>query len=76
MGESERGRGGPSARAALGLDTATVTVANRRRSYEVRDVAPEFLGEQQKIADTFFAAGLLPKRVDTKELPVWRRPGS
>jgi len=30
------------------------------------------LGEQQKIADAFFAAGLLPKSVDAKDVGIWR----
>jgi sulfonate transport system substrate-binding protein len=30
------------------------------------------LGEQQKIADAFFAAGLLPKAVDAKDVEIWK----
>lgn len=43
-----------------GLDAATIERANARRSYLVRPVIAQNFGEQQKIADTFFQAGLLP----------------
>lgn len=48
-----------------GLDVATIEQANARRSYEVRPVVTGGLGEQQRIADVFFAEKLLPRRVDT-----------
>ncbi|MDT0357680.1 aliphatic sulfonate ABC transporter substrate-binding protein [Herbaspirillum huttiense F1] len=54
-----------------GLDADTIELANSRRSYEVRAVKREALGEQQRIADTFFAAGLLPKKVDTADVAIW-----
>ncbi|MFT3801183.1 MAG: aliphatic sulfonate ABC transporter substrate-binding protein [Burkholderiaceae bacterium] len=54
-----------------GLDAATVRQANARRSYEVRAVEARHFGEQQRIADTFFAAGLLPARVDTGRARRW-----
>jgi len=54
-----------------GLDTATVEQANGRRSYLVRSVAPGSLGEQQKIADAFLNAGLLPKKVDATNVPLF-----
>ncbi|ODN63028.1 aliphatic sulfonate ABC transporter substrate-binding protein, partial [Burkholderia cenocepacia] len=54
-----------------GLDAATIARANARRSYVVRAVAPQNFGEQQKIADTFLAAGLLPARVDTGQAQRW-----
>lgn len=54
-----------------GLDADTIALANERRSYEVRAVRPEALGEQQRIADTFFAAGLLPRKVNTAEVAIW-----
>ena len=41
------------------------------RSYDVQPVKAEQLGEQQKISDAFFAAGLLPKTVDAKEVDIW-----
>ncbi|RQR39887.1 aliphatic sulfonate ABC transporter substrate-binding protein [Burkholderia sp. Bp9142] len=54
-----------------GLDAKTIERANARRSYLVRAVVTQNFGEQQKIADTFLAAGLLPARVDTSEALHW-----
>lgn len=53
------------------LDPATVEQANARRSYQVQAVKPDDLAEQQKIADAFFAANLLPKQVDTRVVATW-----
>ncbi|NGZ86290.1 aliphatic sulfonate ABC transporter substrate-binding protein [Duganella aceris] len=58
---------------AWGLDAKTVELANGRRSYEVRPVLKEALGEQQKIADAFFAEGLLPRKLDATAVPLWRK---
>jgi sulfonate transport system substrate-binding protein len=68
----------PAAAAGLlaplwGLDTATVEVANARRSYDVRLVANDSLGEQQRIADAFFSEGLLPKKVNIA-VTLWKPP--
>ncbi|HSC84131.1 MAG TPA: aliphatic sulfonate ABC transporter substrate-binding protein [Pseudomonas sp.] len=54
------------------LDPAIVEQANARRSYQVRAVQPGSLLEQQKIADAFFAAGLLPKAVDASAVAIWK----
>jgi len=54
-----------------GLDPAVVTLANSRRSYDVRPVSLGNLGEQQKIADTFFAEGALPKQIKASEAEIW-----
>jgi sulfonate transport system substrate-binding protein len=54
------------------LDPAIVEQANARRSYQVRAVQPGSLAEQQKIADAFFAEGLLPKRVDASQVAIWQ----
>ncbi|WP_245297163.1 MULTISPECIES: aliphatic sulfonate ABC transporter substrate-binding protein [Rhodomicrobium] len=58
-----------------GLDAATVEQANGRRSYQARAVTAENLTEQQEIADAFFNAGLLPKKVNATEVSIWQ-PGS
>lgn len=58
---------------AWGLDAKTVELANSRRSYEVRPVLKEALGEQQKIADAFFSEGLLPRKLDATAVPLWRK---
>lgn len=55
-----------------GLDEATVERANARRSYAVRLVIADNFGEQQSIADTFFAAGFLPQAIDTRRVPLWK----
>ncbi|HEY0289756.1 MAG TPA: aliphatic sulfonate ABC transporter substrate-binding protein [Pseudomonas sp.] len=54
------------------LDVETVEAANNHRSYQVEPVKADQLGEQQKIADAFFAAGLLPKAVDAKDVDIWK----
>ncbi|MFK3798962.1 aliphatic sulfonate ABC transporter substrate-binding protein [Pseudomonas sp. NPDC088444] len=54
------------------LDTQTVEAANEHRSYHVEPVQAGNLGEQQKIADAFFAAGLLPKAVDASDVGIWK----
>ncbi|AFQ48307.1 aliphatic sulfonate ABC transporter substrate-binding protein [Burkholderia cepacia] len=54
-----------------GLDATTIERANARRSYLLRAVLAQNFGEQQKIADMFLAAGLLPARVDTSQALHW-----
>lgn len=54
------------------LESAIVEQANSRRSYEVRPVEKNGLAEQQKIADAFFAEGLLPRRVKAGDVAVWQ----
>jgi len=54
------------------LDVETVEAANAHRSYQVQPVTIDQLGEQQKIADAFFKAGLLPKAVDAKDVQTWK----
>lgn len=54
------------------LDVATVEQANARRSYDVQPVRKDGLDEQQRIADAFYAEGLLPKPVDARAVPVWQ----
>ncbi|TWE00914.1 sulfonate transport system substrate-binding protein [Pseudomonas sp. AG1028] len=53
------------------LDPAIVEKANAKRSYQVRLVKPDSLAEQQRIADAFLAAGLLPKAVDARQVNIW-----
>lgn len=54
-----------------GLDVETITLANSRRSYEVRAVTAASLAEQQLIADAFFNGGLLPHKIDAAAPPRW-----
>lgn len=53
------------------LDPAIVEKANAKRSYQVRLVQPDSLAEQQKIADAFYGASLLPTSVDAREVSIW-----
>lgn len=54
------------------LDVGTVEAANARRSYEVKPVSHEALVELQRIADVFYAEGLLPRKVNVASIGVWR----
>lgn len=58
-----------------GLDAATIEQANARRSYAVRPVVPEGLGEQQRIADAFLAEKLLPRKIDALNVALFK-PGA
>ena len=55
-----------------GIEPAIVEKANARRSYAVGPVSREDLVEQQKIADAFFAEGLIPKKVDAADAAIWQ----
>ena len=55
-----------------GLDAETIEQANGRRSYAVRPAVRERLAEQQKIADTFFAEKLLPKKIDALDIGLFK----
>ncbi|ALS59839.1 aliphatic sulfonate ABC transporter substrate-binding protein [Pandoraea norimbergensis] len=57
-----------------GLDPAIVEAANRRRSYDVQPVVRDAIAEQQRIADVFTQAGLLPKRIDAADATIWQAP--
>jgi sulfonate transport system substrate-binding protein len=54
-----------------GIDAATVEEANSHRSYRVGAVTLPGLSEQQKIADAFFAEGLIPVKVDAAAAKIW-----
>ncbi len=54
-----------------GIDAPTVEEANSRRSYQVGVITPAGLSEQQRIADAFFADGLLPVKVDAGDAKIW-----
>ncbi len=55
-----------------GLDAAIVEQANARRSYAVRPATREGIGEQQRIADAFFAEKLLPRKVDALDIDLFK----
>ncbi|HEY8064993.1 MAG TPA: aliphatic sulfonate ABC transporter substrate-binding protein [Methylosinus sp.] len=56
----------------VGLDAATLELANSRRSYAVALVDEDALSEQQKISDAFTEAQLLPRRLDVRGNDVWK----
>ena len=47
---------------ALGIPAPILEVAVGRQAYGVKPIDDEVVAEQQKIADTFFELGLIPKR--------------
>ncbi|PKU24015.1 aliphatic sulfonate ABC transporter substrate-binding protein [Telmatospirillum siberiense] len=55
----------------IGLDVDTVEQANSRRSYAVALVDDEAVSEQQRIADAFLDAKLLPKKINVRDSAVW-----
>jgi sulfonate transport system substrate-binding protein len=54
-----------------GIDAATVEAANSHRSYLIGVVTPSGLSEQQRIADAFFAEGLLPVKINAGDIKIW-----
>ncbi len=54
-----------------GIDAATVEEANSHRTYQVGAVTTAGLSEQQRIADAFFAEGLIPVKVDAAAAKIW-----
>lgn len=74
-GEWVKGNPGPAAEwhaPVIGLDAPTVEAANLRRSYRVQPVDAPALDEQQRIADAFTQAQVLPRKVVIAESKVWR----
>ncbi|CAG4903617.1 aliphatic sulfonate ABC transporter substrate-binding protein [Paraburkholderia saeva] len=53
------------------IPTPTVELANSRRSYEIVPVRRDQLGEQQRIADTYRAAGLIPNALRATDIRIW-----
>jgi sulfonate transport system substrate-binding protein len=51
----------------IGLPVAILDVSLARLAYGVKPITPEILAYQQGIADTFHAAGLLPKPITVRE---------
>jgi sulfonate transport system substrate-binding protein len=51
----------------LGIDVPSLEIAAKRRDYGIRDIQPEVVRDQQKIADTFQQIGLIPKKIKVKE---------
>ena len=56
------------------LPPAVVAAANSRRTYAVEPVERSQLGEQQAIADVFYEAKLIPRRIDATDVPIFAIP--
>jgi sulfonate transport system substrate-binding protein len=50
----------------LGIDVPSLEKASGRRTYGIQPIDNGVIAEQQKIADTFFQLGLIPKQIDVK----------
>jgi sulfonate transport system substrate-binding protein len=59
---------------SIGLPTKVLEVALERQSYGIKSIDDGVIAEQQRIADTFFALGLLPKQIRVSD--AVRRSGS
>ena len=70
--ESYRGPQGDAP--AIGLSVPVVEVALKRQSYGIKPITEGVIADQQQIADSFFALGLLPKQIRISEAA--RRPGT
>ncbi|HET6160241.1 MAG TPA: sulfonate ABC transporter substrate-binding protein [Dongiaceae bacterium] len=58
----------------VGIPAPILKSAVERLAYGLQPVTPEVIAEQQKIADTFFKLGLLPKQINVAD--VVRKPTS
>jgi sulfonate transport system substrate-binding protein len=56
---------------ATGIPAPVLEIALNRQSYDVKSIDDTVIAEQQKIADTFFRLGLLPKAINVKDV-AWR----
>jgi sulfonate transport system substrate-binding protein len=56
----------------IGMDRAVVETALRRMGYGVQPLTSEVIASQQRVADTFHQAGLIPKALNVRDA-VWTR---
>jgi sulfonate transport system substrate-binding protein len=59
---------------SIGLPAPVLEVSLQRESYGTLPINSEVIASQQRVADTFFALGLIPKAVNVSDLQ--RKPGS
>jgi sulfonate transport system substrate-binding protein len=59
---------------AIGLPVPVVETALKRQAYGIKPITDGVIADQQQVADTFFALGLLPKQVKISDAA--RRPGT
>jgi sulfonate transport system substrate-binding protein len=56
------------------IPVPVLEVALKRQAYGIKPIDAGLIAEQQKLADTFFALGLIPKAITVSELA--RKPGT
>jgi sulfonate transport system substrate-binding protein len=59
---------------SIGLPVAVVEAALQRQAYGIKPVESSVIADQQQVADTFYALGLLPKPIKISDAA--RRPGT
>ncbi|MBR0897221.1 sulfonate ABC transporter substrate-binding protein [Bradyrhizobium tropiciagri] len=59
---------------SIGLSVPVVEVALKRQAYGIKPVTDTVIADQQQVADTFFALGLIPKHIKISDV-AWR-PGT
>jgi sulfonate transport system substrate-binding protein len=58
------------------IPAPTVELANSRRSYDIVPVKRDQLAEQQRIADTYLAAGMIPTALKATDIRIWTPPSA
>ncbi|WP_240655778.1 ABC transporter substrate-binding protein [Paraburkholderia phosphatilytica] len=53
------------------IPAPTVELANSRRSYRIVPVQRDQLGEQQRIADMYHSAGMIPNALKATDIRIW-----
>jgi sulfonate transport system substrate-binding protein len=59
---------------SVGLPASVLAVSLKREAYGILPISDAVIASQQRIADTFFKLGLVPKSVTVSDLQ--RKPGS
>jgi sulfonate transport system substrate-binding protein len=59
---------------SVGLPASVLAVSLKRESYGILPISDDVIASQQRIADTFFGLGLLPKTITVSD--TQRKPGS
>lgn len=57
--------------AELGIDQASLELAEKRHEYDIRPISDEVVAGQQEIADAFFKLKLIPKQIKIADA-VWK----
>lgn len=59
---------------ATGIDAATWSAAFARAEFTLGPVTPAHVAQQQELADSFFALGIIPRKITVSDV-VWHAPG-